>query len=210
MRHQIRLLKSASALNFWEKMNYQDYFTREAGVDFLSGASLHAHMNVAPEYLTRELGELRLNILGQGTERGYSWKTAVWGTAMLQRQLTNDDYRKILILIADQAAANDAVHYGKKAMTAEFWLALAVNQLGRTKKSGGNPLIYYLAFVMENDVMRGALNPKSEFTKFWKAIVMGKNDAALAAIHNVPDSRLQMLTNWHAAVNLMKLTGQIK
>lgn len=189
--------ESAATVEFWNREDlFASHFSKSAGATILVGAGMTSYSDFYSEQLPKEHGELKIEFLGRGQAKTYSWKTAVWNTAVLQRKMLNNDYKKMFILAADYLADNDRMQYGNEAMPAEYFLMFIVNRLGRNMQKGGNPLIVYLANAMENPIMK-KMNPNTGFGKFWIAIVTGDNDAALAVLRSVPDTRLTMPVVWN-------------
>ncbi len=189
--------ESAATVDFWTKPDlFVNHFSKSGGVTILSGAGMSAYSDFYTDLLSKENGDIFINFVGRGQENKYSWKTAVWNTAFLQRRMTNDDYKRMLILVADHLADNDKRAYGADSMPPEYFLMFVVNALGRNMQSGGTPLIHYLSMVMKNPQMK-QLNPTSGYGKFWSAIVTGNNTAALNALKSVPSERLSMPITWH-------------
>lgn len=197
--------ESAATVEFWNKGNlFASHFSKLNGSTFLTGAGMVAYSDFYSEQLPKDLGELKIEFLGRGQAKTYSWKTAVWNTALLQRKMLNNDYKKMFILIADSLADNDKAQYGNEAMPTEYFLMYIVNQLGRNTREGGNPLIVYLANAMENQAMK-KINPNTGFGKFWVSVVTGNNDAALGVLRSVPDARLTMPVVWNNYLRMRQL-----
>ncbi|WP_281184737.1 hypothetical protein [Trichlorobacter lovleyi] len=189
--------ESGEAVRCW---NRDDLFQRIFAGDgkSLSGAGLKGYMDAAGEWLSGQHGDLKVDFLGRGQSRSYNWKTATMNSALLQRKMSNDDYKKLLIVIADYVAAQDRKENGNTSLPAEYYLMDNVN---RFCKGGSEaepmPFIGYLAALMDNKMMKN-IGSNSELGKFWMGIVVGDVDSSLSVLRGVPNNRLRMLEPWHA------------
>lgn len=182
------------ALTYWVQPNgYIDKF--EATADKLSGPGLYAQSEIMPEIMIKRYGQLTVNFIGNGVQKSYDWKNIVMGNASMMNEMSNDDFKKLIIILADrQAEANKMQNPGRATFPTGYYLTSLVYNLGAYKKT--MPLYEWLIVETGPDIhpeMRQPVNPNTQWGRFWSEYLTGNGIAALNVIREVPSSRLGLI-----------------
>jgi len=185
--------KIAICKTTWETENFVQYFTTVNSLNLSVGEMAKA----LEKYNFLEITTPRPQFIN------VNWKIAVQGSRDLQRQLTNDDFKKIFIMFADKMVNNEIAREVKNPKPTAYFLSKVLAQFNEERKNGGE-LLKFLCDLMSLSETGPVYTKVTEFytpsgiAKFWLQLIEGKSEGMLSFVRAVPDDRLKNI-DWPAA-----------